>query len=139
MALLKDSETQTDANLTGLSLSVGNPVTLRDVFIEQQREIRNAEDRVMQLQCTYDEENLRRQRVKEEYNTLKSGWYPKTISDHETKCSSPRAELTELTPFDTCHFIHFHDHVRDRKEQHKLDQCYGRDSSASEAIPGIVL
>ncbi|QDZ23886.1 hypothetical protein A3770_11p64040 [Chloropicon primus] len=56
----------------GMALSRMSPVSLRDVFLEQQREIRNAEDRVMQLQCTYNEEKVRMQKVTEEYNLLKA-------------------------------------------------------------------
>ena len=75
MNVLADAGAQTEngaERATGMALSLLTPVTLRDVFIEQQREIRNAEDRVMQLQCTYNEEKVRTQKVREEYNALRS-------------------------------------------------------------------
>ena len=73
--LAEDAGAQTEngaERATGMALSLLTPVTLRDVFIEQQREIRNAEDRVMQLQCTYNEEKVRTQKVREEHNALRS-------------------------------------------------------------------
>ena len=39
----------------GRDLALLSPNALRDGFLEQQREIRDAEDRVMRLQCVYNE------------------------------------------------------------------------------------
>ena len=43
----------------GRDLALLSPNALRDGFLEQQREIRDAEDRVMRLQCVYNEVDWR--------------------------------------------------------------------------------
>ena len=69
--MLKDSSAE-KAEEGGRALSLLSPVTLSDVFLEQQREIRNAEDRVMQLQCFYNEESVRMKKDAEEHGALKA-------------------------------------------------------------------